>query len=177
MGPPGSSICQENLQRLESLCKFLGVHLAPEKRDGPSPVLIFLGIIVDTLTGELRLPPEKLQRLIDAITTWLVKKACTCRELESLIGTLHHACKVIRPGRSFLRWAISLHSIAKQKHHHIRLNAEFRSDMMWWKIFCYSMEWHSNHYFKRPTRCNDHIRCFGYLGVWSMVQAQMVSAK
>ena len=24
---------------------------------------------------------------------------------------------------------------AKQRHHHIQLNAEFRSDMMWWRIF------------------------------------------
>lgn len=135
MGPPESSICQENLRQLETLCKHLGVQLAPEKRDGPAPVLVFLGIIIDTLRGELRLPPEKLHRLTDAVITWLAKKACTRRELESLIGTLHHACKVIRPGRSFLRRAISLLSVAKQSHHHIRLNAEFRSDTMWWKMF------------------------------------------
>ncbi len=37
-------------------------------------------------------------------------RTCTRRELESLIGT---ACKVITPGRSFLRRAISLLSVAK----------------------------------------------------------------
>ena len=120
MGPPGSSICQENLEILEQLCSYLGVPLAPKKQEGPSPVLIFLGIIIDTLQGELRLPADKLQRLLELVTTWLSKKVCTCRELETLIGTLQHACKVIRPGRSFLRRAIALLSVAKQRHHHIR---------------------------------------------------------
>ena len=35
--------------------------ISPQKREGPSPVLIFLGIIIDTLQGELRLPADKLQ--------------------------------------------------------------------------------------------------------------------
>ncbi|MCG8431273.1 MAG: hypothetical protein MJA29_08890, partial [Candidatus Omnitrophica bacterium] len=135
MGPPGSSLCEEYLSILEALCALLGVPLAPEKREGPAPILTFLGIVIDTLRGELRLPAEKLRRLLESVTTWLSKHTCTKRELESLIGTLQHACKVIRPGRSFLRRTIALLSIAKQKHHHIRLNAEFRSDMLWWKLF------------------------------------------
>lgn len=135
LGPPESSICMESLQKLEKVCQHLGVPLAPEKKDGPAQVLVFLGIIIDTRQGELRLPSDKLHRLIDEVDKWLSKRACTRRELESLIGTLHYACKVIRPGRSFLRRAISLLSIVKQRHHHIRLNAEFRSDMMWWKMF------------------------------------------
>jgi len=49
--------------------------------------------------------------------------------------TLQHACKVIRPGRSFLHRAIELLSIAKWPHHHIRLNHGFESDLMWWKVF------------------------------------------
>jgi hypothetical protein len=135
MGPPGSSLCEEYLSILEALCAYLGVPLAPEKKEGSAQILTFLGIIIDTLRGELRLPADKLQRLLDSVTTWLSKHTCTKRELESLIGTLQHACKVIRPGRSFLRRTIALLSIAKQKHHHIRLNAEFRSDMLWWKLF------------------------------------------
>ena len=68
----------------------LGVPLAPEKRDGPSSVLIFLGIIINTVKGELRLPADKLRRLSGAVEEWLGKKWCTRRELESLIGTLQH---------------------------------------------------------------------------------------
>ena len=98
-------------------------------------MITFLGIIIDTLQGQLRLPEDKLQRMMQMVTEWLPRKVCTRKELESLIGTLQHACKVIRPGRSFLRRAISLLSIAKRPHHHIRLNHEFKSDLMWWKVF------------------------------------------
>lgn len=59
------------------------------------------------------------------------KKSCTRKEMESLIGTLQHACKVFKPGQSFLRRAIALLSVAKQPYHRIRLNNEFKSDMMW----------------------------------------------
>lgn len=83
MGPLGSSLCQEYLGILEALCAYLGVPLAPEKKEGPTPILVFLGIITDTLKGELRLPADKLQRLLQAVTTWLSKRACTRRELES----------------------------------------------------------------------------------------------
>ena len=34
-----------------------------------------------------------------------------------------------------MRRAIALLSVTKRRHHHIRLNADFRSDMMWWKVF------------------------------------------
>ena len=121
--------------QLERVYKVLGVQLAPEKKDGPTHMLVYLSITIDSQQGELRLPADKLQRLTDAVATWLSKKKCTRKELESLISTLHHACKVIRPGRSFLRRAISLLSAAKQRHHHICLNVEFRSNMMWWQMF------------------------------------------
>ena len=153
--PRESLAIRDTVQTAES-------HLASEKRDGPAPMLIFLGIIIDTLTGELGLLPE-------AVTTCLTKKACTRRKLGSLIGTLPHACKVIRPGRSFLRRAISVLSIAKQKHNHIRLNAKFRSDVMWWKMFVTHWNGTAISYCpKRPTRCNYHIRCLRYLGVWGL---------
>ena len=61
MGSPESTICQEDLAILKELCTKLGVSIAPEKPNGPSPELIFLGIITDTLQGELTMPADKLQ--------------------------------------------------------------------------------------------------------------------
>ena len=120
---------------LITICKELGIPLASEKQDGPTAVITLIGIIIDTIRGELRLPEDKLQRLLQTVKEWEQCKMCTCRELESLIGVLQHAARVIKPGRSFLGRVISLPSVAKQCHHHIQLNAEFRSDMTWWRIF------------------------------------------
>ena len=129
LSSPGTEECEAYLSILQRVCQDLGVPLAPEKQDGPAEVLNFLGIEIDNIKQELRLPTEKLQRLLRMVDEWENQKACTRRELESLIGTLQHTCKVIRPGRSFLRGVISLLSITKQPH------AEFRSDIRWWKAF------------------------------------------
>lgn len=58
MGPPGSSVCKENLDTLLKICSQLGVPLAPDKQEGPSSALIFLGIVIDTVKGEPRLPAD-----------------------------------------------------------------------------------------------------------------------
>ena len=135
LGPPASEVCAENLQILQKACNDLGVPLASEKQEGPSTCITFLGIIIDTHYQELRLPSEKLERILATLTEWERQKSCTRRELESLIGTLQHACTVIRPGRTFLRNAIPLLKMAKEQHHHIRLSVEIWSDLAWWKLF------------------------------------------
>ena len=155
LGSPGTAECGASLSILQRVCQELGVPLAPEKQDGPAAVLTFLGIEIDTIRQELRLPAEKLQRLLQMVDEWENQKACTRRELESLIGILQHACKVIQPGRSFLRRAISLLSITKQPHHHIRLNAEFRSDIKWWKAF--AAHWNGAAILAIPEQYSLHL--------------------
>ena len=76
--------------------------MAAHKREGPTTCLTFLGIEIDTVKGHLRLPAEKLQRLRDLLGEWEHREQCLRKELESLIGHLGHACKVVRSGRSFL---------------------------------------------------------------------------
>lgn len=42
---------------------------------------------------------------------------------------------MVRPGRTFLRRMIQLAMVAKEPHRWIRLNKEFRSDLLWWARF------------------------------------------
>lgn len=135
MGPPSSSECSKALDTTLRTCEELGVPVADEKVEGPSACLTFLGIEVDTNGWQLRLPDEKLQRVRSLVASWRRKRGCTKRELLSLIGLLQHACKVVHPGRSFLRRMINLSMIAREPHHHIRLNSNFRSDLEWWATF------------------------------------------
>ena len=134
-GAPGTEECEVALRTSLQLCEQLGVPIASHKVDGPATSLVFLGIELDTLAGVVRLPPEKLLRLRTLIIQWKERKSCNKRELLSLIGQLQHACRVVRPGRTFLRRMIDLSTVAKELHHHIRLNAAFRSDLQWWALF------------------------------------------
>ncbi len=134
-GPPGSSECGAALASSLSLCRNLGFRIANNKVDGPSTCIPFLGIIIDTEAGVLSLPADKLHRLQREISAWASRKKCCKRQLLSLIGQLSDACRVVRPGRTFLRRMIDLSSVAKELHHRIRLNQAFRSDLSWWALF------------------------------------------
>ena len=138
-GHPGTNQCVDALTTAIASCNKLGVPLALDKLLGPSTVLPFLGIELDTATMELRLPADKLHNLQSLIKSWQGRKSCTKRELLSLIGHLQHAGKVVKPGRTFVRCMIDLATTAKELHHHIRLNLSFRSDLLWWTTFL--QEW------------------------------------
>ena len=139
-GPPESPQCANNLSIAISVCQRLGLPLHPGKCVGPSTVLVVLGIELDSVNQIARLPAEKLSALRDLITSWLSRKWCKRQELESLIGHLHHAAKVVWPGRAFLRRMIDLLCCFRKRDHPVRLNKEFHLDLLWWHQFL--SDWH-----------------------------------
>ena len=42
---------------------------------------------------------------------------------------------MVKPGRTVLRRMVSLSMVAREPHHHIRLNRSFQSDLQWWSFF------------------------------------------
>ena len=56
-------------------------------------------------------------------------------QLQSLIGTLQFACRVVIPGRTFLQRIINLTRGVTSRFHHVRLNAEFFRDIEMWRYF------------------------------------------
>ena len=128
--------------------KWLIRYTALEKREGPSPCVTFLGIEMDSIAMELRLPQKKISELKGLIRCWLGRRSCVKRELQSLVGKLQHACKVVRPGRSFLRRMFELLAGVHKDHHHIRLNTSFRSDLVWWDTFLEA--WNGKSILRRP---------------------------
>ena len=171
IGPPQSPVCAQAMATLDQACATLGIPIAEHKWDGPTACLTFLGIEVDTMASQLRLPADKLQRLKECLDGWSDKRTCGRRELESLIGLLNHACKVLRPGRPFLRRMIDLlHSVPMHplKPHPIRLNRQFRSDLTW----CVStgVEWRFLPSTPLPpSNCRHGVRRLRVVGVRCLV--------
>ena len=113
----------------------MGIPIAQDKTEDPTTCLTFLGIEIGTQAMELRLPAEKLARVChQTVSERLGRKAATRRELESLVGILQHASKVVRPGRRFER-LIQVMSSVKGRDHFVRLGVDVRSDLMWWQLF------------------------------------------
>ena len=135
VGPSSSDECRADMHSLLQMFHSLGLPLAPDKLEGPTTCLSFLGLEIDTVAMELRLPTTKLTALQALIQSWLRRRSCTRRELESLIGSLRFACSVVHTGKTFLRRLFELLAVARKKHFYIRLNESFRSDLMWWSLF------------------------------------------
>ena len=119
---------------------------------------------------QARLPCDKFERIAALLESWSAKRHCTRKELESLIGTLHHVCEVIPQGRTFL-WRM--------------VNQEFHLDLSWWREFFIS--WDGLSFLVAPTWApipdflvsSDAAGALGYsaisgrdwfVGKWSIAQ-------
>ena len=125
----------QKLSAALQLLKFLNIPIALEKLVSPTTILVYLGIEIDTVLMEIRLPKEKIQALKALLPTWRSRKKCTKRQLLKLIGKLGFATKVVRPGRTFLRRLIDLSTTVKRLHHHIDITAAAQKDIEWWSNF------------------------------------------
>ena len=135
VGTPASPECAEALSALLGVFDRLGFPVAMDKLEGPWSRLTFLGFELDSSVFEIQIPQVKIKELQQLISTWVGRKSCSRKELESLVGQLGHASQVVAPGNTFIRHFIELLAGVQQAHHHIRLNAAFRSDLLWWATF------------------------------------------
>ena len=127
--------CQSYLDSFMSLASFVGIPVKHSKTVSPATCVIVHGIEIDTELMEARLPQDKLEDAINLVRSFARRKKVTLHELQSLIGTLNFACKVIVPGRPFLRRLIDLTIGISRPNFHIRLNNEARLDMAAWLVF------------------------------------------
>ena len=117
------------------LFKKLHLPLAEHKTAGPGTVIEYLGILLDTINMEARLPSNKLERITQLVTQFSMKKTCTKRELLSLLGHLHYASRIVLPGRSFVSSLIQLSTTVSELHYHVSFNKQCRADLQMWSAF------------------------------------------
>ena len=137
-GPPTAPTCAHHLQRFLRVADRLGVLVTMEKVDVPTTTLTVLGqllldSLLDSVQQVIRLPPGKLAEIHQELNLWSSRRSTTKRELFSLLGKLSFAARAVPAGRLFLHRLISLSTSVTQLHHHIRLNADARADISWWR--------------------------------------------
>ena len=139
------STCHADLMKFVMLCKDIGVPLAPEKTELPAMIMIFLGILLNSIRMEATLPDDKVEKCKKEIKMLLNKKVKKVQlmKLQSVIGLLNFACRVVSPGRAFLRRLIDSTCHIKSKFHRVRITSEMRLDLTLWLKFiseCNSMK-------------------------------------
>ena len=141
LAPLYSQQCAKDLETSLAMCEEAGCPVAGEKTEGPATEITLLGIELDSLQLQLRLPQEKLTKLKKLVVKWRKRDGCEKRELESLAGHLSHACKVVRPGRRSLRGIFGLLSCFRRRDHPVlsQCGIPCRSGMV--ACLCVLMEW------------------------------------
>jgi hypothetical protein len=152
-------------QRDQSVQLFndLGVIVANEKVEGPSELLVHLGILVDTASMTIGLDPQRLAAFKALLSSLLGQPAAptisgsavsteasssssaaqpqrvSLRSLLSIIGKLSWACRVIRAGRTFLRRLINYTAMLQRKINNLEakvaVSDECKKDLQWWLHF------------------------------------------
>ena len=120
---------------LTMIFRRLGLPLSPHKTMGPYQCIEYLGIILDTILMEARLPQDKVQRIADIIGSVSNRRKITKRQLLSLLGHLTFAMRIIQPGRSFVSYLLGLAHSVKELHHRIQLTKDCRLELSMWENF------------------------------------------
>jgi hypothetical protein len=128
-------IPERSMAVLTHIFNKLKIPINTDKTMGPLQVLEFLGIILDSVKMEARLPFNKLERLRTVLSQFSCRRTCTKQELLSLLGYLSYACRVIVPGRSFMSYLIKLSTTVPGLFDKVYLTSECRADLAMWAHF------------------------------------------
>lgn len=151
---PGED-AQQTMDTLKGIFKRLNVPLSEHKTVGPSTVLEYLGIILDTDNMQAKLPLDKVLRITDMLTKFLCRRTCTKRELLQLLGHLNFASRVIVPGRTFVSYLLGVAWSVSELHHHVHLTSSCREDIRMWLLFLQQWNGVSMFYDSKRTASHD----------------------
>ena len=133
IGAPGTAQCTHALDSFMTLCADINIPIKHSKTVHPTTVICFLEIELDTIKMESRLPLNKATTIKHLLAHFLASQKVTMKELQSLIGVLSFACKVVAPDRPFLRRLIYLTRSLQKPHHQ-----EGKADLAAWNVFIYT---------------------------------------
>ena len=151
MLPPNSDYIQYG-NDFDDLCNELGFAVNAKKNTAGTSA-DFLGIELDSIAMEARLPPAKLKRAQEGVKAIFGKDSTPYIELKSLAGFLSFAARVIIPGRAFLR---RIFDALREKKSWVRINRSIRSNLTWWSRFL--AEWNGIRLLQQlSTRLIFHI--------------------
>ena len=114
---------------------FLGIEIDSIAQELRLPSRkLSLGIEIDSIAQELRLLSRKPSQLQLTLKQCEGKHAACKHELQSLIGMLNHSASMVRPGRTFFLHLIDTMKVPKKQSHQVCLDLQCRSNIAWWSL-------------------------------------------
>ena len=123
---------------LRAILNKCGIEEAKNKACPPSTVMIFIGILFNTVKMTIEVTPERLQEIKFLLNTWLNKETACLKEVQSLLGKLNFIAACVRPGRIFisrmLKWLRAFH-LEESRLKQVQIPNFVKKDVMWWYKF------------------------------------------
>ena len=177
-GKAKTSDCSNLITAFEYLCHDMKIPINEEKSEGPVTTLIYLGLEIDSVLMEIRVPEEKIKKAKAQIIEAISKKKIKLKHLQAILGSLNFFTKAIPTGRTFSCRLYQAQAQAKLPHHYIRINNDMKEDLNMWLTFLNSfngtaimsdLDWISDESMNLYTDAagNKTLGCGAYLnGEW-----------
>ena len=115
----------------------LGLDVAPLKCQAPSYVMIWIGVLFNTLTMSMAIDPERIQEAVNMCNDFLAASTITLAKLQSFLGKLFHAVKCTVSARVFLSRLLDLLREATNKQS-VVISEKARADAWWCASFLHA---------------------------------------
>jgi hypothetical protein len=112
---------QQALSAAQQIMSDFGLVVNPDKTEGPSQQLAFLGIQLDSVSQTLSCTPARIAEITQLLSAAVSSSKIQLSALASLIGKLQFATAVLPGARPFVRRMLDL-----QQLHQRRYNARHR---------------------------------------------------
>jgi hypothetical protein len=128
------NILQQQLHTAQTAISSFGLVINGDKTEGPSQIITFLGIELDSLARTLRCPLSRITELVTLLNSARGCRHMTRRTLESLIGKLSFAAQVLPGARPFMRRMLdTLHACTHRgRSSVVHLDTNFHLDVEFW---------------------------------------------
>lgn len=135
LGKSRSTLCVQTMSNFEKMCASIGVPLAEGKTVGPTLILVFLGLELNSILFQIQVPEDKLHKLKSSLVSLLQKKKVTLKELQSLVGLLNFCTRAIPVARAFNRRFYDAMCGLFKPFHHVRVTLPMKEDICLWLSF------------------------------------------
>lgn len=134
----------------------------------PSRICTYLGFELDTIRMQVRLPNQRITRLMEELQFWKGPKKATQKQLQVLTGHLVHCASVIQGGNVYMYHILSALRESKEKRR-VKIRKEFHTDIWWWSNFASNFNHRSMKCATGTSICHELSMFTGYKEIKAQV--------
>lgn len=124
--------------------------------EGPTKVITFLGVTLDSELLVASLPLKKLVRIRQTIHLFVRSPVCSKKELQSLLWVLNHTMRIIPQGRAFVSRLLAHLPQHQDSDTAVKLSADAQADLVMWDRFM--CDWNSiSMFIPQPTDSSPRV--------------------